>query len=73
MPVRNATGCGDALLSALLYRFEHTDGALLDTLAFATAVSAACAMSDLTVGFDLEQAKRLQSEVVIEEISGELA
>jgi len=68
VPVRNTTGCGDALLSALLYRFEHTDETLLDTLAFATAISAACAMSDSTVGFDVEQAKRMQSEVVIQEI-----
>ena len=68
VPVRNTAGCGDALLSALLYGFEYTGEALLDTLAFATAVSAACAMSDLTVGFDVELAKRMQGEVVIQEI-----
>ena len=68
VPVKNTAGCGDALLSALLYGFEHTDEALPDTLAFATAVSAACAMSDLTAGFDVELAKRMQSQVVIKEV-----
>ena len=68
VPVGNTAGCGDALLATLLYRFEYTGEALLDTLAFATAISATCAMSDLTMGFDMERAKRMQSEVVIEEI-----
>lgn len=65
---QNTAGCGDSLLSALLYCFEHTDQTLLDALAFATAISATCAMSDLTVGFDVERAKRMQSEVLIEEV-----
>jgi len=65
---KNTAGCGDALLSALLYCFEHTDETLLDALAFATAVSATCAMRDLTVGFDAELAKRMQGEVVIQEV-----
>ncbi|MCL1795270.1 MAG: PfkB family carbohydrate kinase [Clostridia bacterium] len=68
VPVGNTAGCGDALMSALLCRFEHTEEPLLDTLAFATAVSAACAMCAETVGFDVEQAKRMQGDVVIQEI-----
>lgn len=68
VPVKNTAGCGDALLSALLYAFEYTDTDMEEKLAFATAVSAACAMAKMTVGFDINDVKRLQKDVVIEEI-----
>ncbi len=69
IPVKNTAGCGDALLSALLYAFEYADTDLDGKLAFATALSASCAMTDMTAGFDIRDVKRLQKDVLIEEIS----
>lgn len=69
VPVENTAGCGDALLSALVYKFEYSDEPMLDKLAFATAASAACAMTELTVGVDMNIVKKLMKKVRIEEVS----
>lgn len=65
--VVNTIGCGDAYLAGLLYGLEK-ERELPDVLRIATAVSAAAAESDLTVGFDLERAGALESSVEIERI-----
>lgn len=65
--VGNTAGCGDALLSTLLYGFEHRKVRNVEEiLSYATAISATCAMSNRTVGFDKELAKELTEQVVIE-------
>ncbi|HNW85617.1 MAG TPA: hexose kinase [Candidatus Limiplasma sp.] len=62
--VLNTIGCGDAYLSGLAYGLE-IKADFETTLRIATAVSAATAESDLTVGFDPARAAALQSQVVI--------
>ncbi|MBQ8536941.1 MAG: 1-phosphofructokinase family hexose kinase, partial [Clostridia bacterium] len=63
----NTAGCGDCFLSGLLYGMEkglsHED-----TLRFATATSAATAVSSLSVGYDDEVAQSLMDQVKIERI-----
>lgn len=66
--VGNTAGCGDALLTGLIYCLEYTQMPVREMLAFSTALSATCAMSNQTVGFDIEKAKELQRDVVIEEL-----
>ncbi|MEA4852643.1 MAG: PfkB family carbohydrate kinase [Christensenella sp.] len=67
VPVGNTAGCGDALLTGLIYCLEYKkDMSVEEMLRFATAISATCAMSNLTVGFDLEMALSLQGNVQID-------
>ena len=68
VPVGNTAGCGDALLTGLVYCLEYTEMPVLEMLAFSTALSATCAMSNQTVGFDIAKAKELQKDVMIEEL-----
>ena len=62
--VINTIGCGDAYLAGIAWGLEK--GLALDAiLRTATAVSAATAESDLTVGFDLTRARELEAQVEI--------
>lgn len=63
----NTIGCGDAYLAGLVYGLEKK-WQLQDILRCATAVSAAAAESDLTVGFDAARAKALESSVEIQKL-----
>ncbi len=65
--VRNTIGCGDCFLSGLIYGIENgyeTE----KTLRLATAISAATAESQYSVGFDRERAKTLMDEVEIQKL-----
>ena len=65
--VTNTIGCGDAYLAGLAYGLEKKKD-FETILRTATAVSAATAESDLTVGFDPARATALQSQVVITQL-----
>ncbi len=60
----NTVGCGDCYLSGLLHGFSR-EMATEDILAFATGVSAAAAMNELSSGFDFGLAKELEDRVKI--------
>lgn len=60
--VRNTIGCGDAYLTGLVYGFSK-GMSMEETLLIATAVSAATAESELTVGFDVNRAWDMVSKV----------
>ena len=66
--VGNTAGCGDALLTGLIYGLECRSMPVMDMLAYATALSATCAASNKTVGFDVERAKEMMKDVKIEVI-----
>ena len=66
--VINTIGCGDAYLTGLVYGLNK-ELPFLQTLQVATAISAATAESDLTVGFDLERAMSLRDQVKVEVMS----
>lgn len=65
--VKNTIGCGDCFLSGIIYGL-HKNYSFSDTLRLATAISAATAESSSSVGFDLNRAKELESQVRITEI-----
>lgn len=65
--VRNTVGCGDALLSGLIAGFEKMLSPV-ENLKQATAVAAATAMKETTVGFDSVIAARLREETRVNEI-----
>ena len=62
--VRNTIGCGDCYLAGLVAGI-HENKSIVDTLRYATAVSAATAESDLSVGFDAGRAAELMDQVTI--------
>ena len=62
--VCNTIGCGDCYLSGLIYGI-YKGLEIEETLRTATAISAACAESALSVGFDQERAKELMEQVKI--------
>lgn len=66
--VGNTAGCGDALLTGLIYGLECNPMPVMDMLAYATALSATCAASNKTVGFDIKTAKEWMKDVKIEVI-----
>ena len=66
VPVGNVVGCGDALLTGLMYGFEYAAMELDEMLKFATALSATCAMSNRTLGFDVAKAKKMSNDVKLE-------
>ncbi len=65
--VKNTVGCGDALLSGVIAGSEMKLSAV-QMLKKATAVAAATAMNEATVGFDPQIALQLEAAVAIEEI-----
>jgi len=66
--VKNTVGCGDALLSGIIAGYEKKLSAV-EILKKATAVAAATAMNESTVGFDTCTASQLEDKVVIEELN----
>jgi 1-phosphofructokinase family hexose kinase len=65
--VKNTVGCGDALLSGIIAGFEMKLPAA-EILKKATAVAAATAMDESTVGFDPLVAAKLEAAVEVEEL-----
>lgn len=63
----NTIGCGDAYLSGIIYGINSSMD-FEDVLSYASAVSAATALSDLTVGFDLIKMKELLTHVIIKRL-----
>ncbi len=67
VPIKNTVGCGDALLAGVLAGFEqHLD--MKSILKQATAVAAAAAMNESTVGFDSALISQLVERVKVEPI-----
>jgi len=65
--VKNTVGCGDALLSGVIAGYEKKLPEI-EILKKATAVAAATAMNESTVGFDPDMALQLEEKVVVEEL-----
>ena len=63
----NTVGCGDCFLAGLLHGFSTSDD-IEEILRYATAVSAAAAMCELSVGFDSELLEKFKKEATIEKI-----
>ncbi len=65
--VKNTVGCGDALLSGIIAGFEMKLNDV-DNLRQATAIAAATAMNESTVGFDPEAAQELITGIEVTEL-----
>lgn len=65
--VKNTIGCGDCFLSGLIYGL-HQKYSVEETLRIATAVSAATAESNTSVGFDLDRARALMPQIHIQQL-----
>jgi len=63
--VVNTIGCGDALLSGIVLGFE-TNMNIIEMLKLSTAISASCAMTEKTVGFDNSAVQLLKEKVHVE-------
>lgn len=64
---RNTAGCGDSFLAGLIYGYER-GMSHAGMLRYATAVSAATAVSPLSVGFDLSYANSILEKCTVEKI-----
>lgn len=65
--VLNTIGCGDCYLSGIVYGMEKQYD-MAQTLRFATAISAATAESEFSVGFSLQRAQELIPMVTIKKL-----
>jgi 1-phosphofructokinase family hexose kinase len=65
--LNNTVGCGDCFVAGLMRGFDRGD-APVDILRYATAVSAACAESPFSVGFDPARAAELMEYVDVRTI-----
>ncbi len=65
--VKNTVGCGDALLSGIIAGFEMKLNDV-DNLRRATAIAAATAMNESTVGFDPAVARELIADIEVTEL-----
>jgi 1-phosphofructokinase family hexose kinase len=66
--VENTIGCGDSYLSALVYGF-YNKMPLKEIVILATAISAATAENESSVGFDVNRINQLKALVRIEHIT----
>lgn len=66
--IKNTVGCGDALLSGIVAGYE-LKLSTVESLKKATAVAAATAMNEATVGFDPAVAAKLEAEVIVKELA----
>ncbi len=66
--VENTIGCGDSYLSALVYGFKNKMP-LKEIIILATAISAATAENESSVGFDVNRINQLKDLVKVEHIS----
>ena len=66
--MKNSVGCGDALLSGIIAGFEMKLSDV-ENLKRATAIAAATAMNESTVGFDPIIANELISGIEVTELS----
>ena len=67
--VCNTIGCGDCFLSGMIYG-DYNNLPIETTLKIATAISAATAESNTSVGFKKERAKELFSAVAVTKMKG---
>lgn len=67
VPIKNTVGCGDALLAGVLAGFEQ-NLEMKANLKQATAVAAAAAMNETTVGFDAALISQLADLVTVEPV-----
>ncbi|MDF2941162.1 MAG: 1-phosphofructokinase [Herbinix sp.] len=65
--VKNTIGCGDCFLSGIIFGLTQ-NYSTTETLKFATAISAATAESNSSIGFDRTRANELISQVYIKKI-----
>lgn len=65
--VENTIGCGDSYLSALVYGFQN-GMPLQEIIILATAISAATAENESSVGFDVKRINQLKKMVRVERI-----
>ncbi|MCX6054238.1 MAG: hexose kinase [Chloroflexi bacterium] len=68
--VENTIGCGDSYLAALVYGF-YNDMELEKIIILATAISAATAENESSVGFDVNRINQLKKIIRIERITPE--
>lgn len=66
--VINTIGCGDCFLAGFIYGVSK-NLSMLDTIQIATAVSAATAESNLSVGYSYDRAMELKDQVIVKKLN----